>query len=203
MMTADSSGPKIDVDLSISMPRATVYTLVISVPLVALLVVLYAAFPSKAPSGIQVFGALDILLFVLALVTGVFLHEAIHALGWSWFGHVSRRSIEFGFQIQTLTPYAHATQAMAASGYRAGTVLPAILLGLIPFVVGTVLQSPGIALFGIVMTFAAGGDLLVLWLMRNVNARALVQDHPSRAGCIVLEQSPDEGPHTGEAENGS
>lgn len=185
-MKTESSGPEIETDLSISMARASVYTLVGSVPLVALLVGLYAAFPSKASSGIRVFGTLDVLLFVLALVAGVFLHEAIHALGWSWFGHLRRTSIQLGFQIRTLTPYAHAKEAMPASGYRAGTVLPAILLGALPFAVGTVLRSPGIALFGIVMTFGAGGDLLILWLMRKVDSYALVQDHPSRAGCIVL-----------------
>lgn len=202
-MAIEDSAPESGKDLSVSMTRATVFTLVISLPLTALLVVLYAAFPSEGPAGIQLFGIRDILLFLFALAMGVLLHEAVHALGWHWFGHVSRRSIEFGFQIRTLTPYAHATEAMAANGYRAGTLLPAILLGLLPFAVGTVLRSPGIALFGIVMTFAAGGDLLVLWLMRRVDSRALVQDHPSRAGCIVLEQSPDEGPHAGEAGNGS
>ncbi len=202
-MAIKDSAPETDKDLSVSMTRATVCTLVISVPLTALLVVLYATIPSKGPAGVQLFGVLDILLFLFALAVGVLLHEAIHALGWHWFGHVNRRSIEFGFQIRTLTPYAHATEAMAANGYRAGTVLPAILLGLLPFAVGMVLQSPGVALFGIVMTFAAGGDLLVLWLMRKVDSRALVQDHPSRAGCIVLKQSPDQGPHAGDPGNGS
>jgi len=37
-----------------------------------------------------------------------------------------------------------------------------------------------------VFIFAAGGDLLVLWVIRNVDARAMVQDHPSRAGCLVV-----------------
>lgn len=190
-MTTESLGPESGTDVSISMARATVFTLAISVPLVALLVGLYAAFSSNAASGMQVIGPMDVLLFVVALAAGVVLHEAIHALGWLWFGHVSRTHIEFGFQFRTLTPYAHATEPMAANGYRAGTVLPAVMLGVLPFAVGTVLQSPGIALFGILMTFAAGGDLLVLWLMRKVGPHALVQDHPSRAGCIVLERSPD------------
>ena len=60
----------------------------------------------------------------------------------------------------------------------------------LPFVVGTVLGSPSLALFGMIFVFAAGGDLLVLWLIRGVDARALVQDHPSRAGCIVLPLPP-------------
>ena len=34
---------------------------------------------------------------------------------------------------------------------------------------------------------AAGGDWLVLWLLRGVSPGAFVEDHPTRAGCYVLE----------------
>jgi hypothetical protein len=36
------------------------------------------------------------------------------------------------------------------------------------------------------MTFCAGGDLLVLLLLRGVPANALVEDHPTRAGCRLV-----------------
>ena len=35
--------------------------------------------------------------------------------------------------------------------------------------------------------FTAGGDIVVLWLIRDVGAGKLVQDHPTRAGCRVLD----------------
>jgi len=39
----------------------------------------------------------------------------------------------------------------------------------------------------LVHTSAAGGDWLILWLIRNVRAGMQVDNHPTKAGCHVLE----------------
>ena len=172
-------------DLSISLASANLYTLAISIPLVAVLIALYVAFSPKAgPVGLP--SNLEGLLFVTALVLGMVLHEIIHAVGWAYFGQLPLRRIRIGFHRRTLTPYAHAVDPMPARSYRLGAALPALVLGAIPFLVGMIIGRPAIALFGMVFSFAAGGDLLVLWVIRNVDARAMVQDHPSRAGCLVV-----------------
>jgi len=36
------------------------------------------------------------------------------------------------------------------------------------------------------MTAAAGGDMMILWLLRKDKSPVLVEDHPSEAGCYVL-----------------
>ncbi len=123
---------------------------------------------------------------MILLVAGILVHEAIHGLAWAFIGRLPLKHIRFGLQASTLTPYAHALDPMPARVYRIGAVLPALLLGGLPFLIGTIVGSPTLALYGMIFVFAAGGDLLVLWLIRRVDARALVQDHPSRAGCIVL-----------------
>jgi hypothetical protein len=40
---------------------------------------------------------------------------------------------------------------------------------------------------GALFVLATGGDLLVLWVIRELPASALVEDHPTRAGCYVLD----------------
>lgn len=35
---------------------------------------------------------------------------------------------------------------------------------------------------------AAGGDLVIVWLLRNESGDVLVQDHPSRVGCLVIQE---------------
>jgi hypothetical protein len=42
--------------------------------------------------------------------------------------------------------------------------------------------------FGFLYTTAAGGDFLILWIIRNVKPNTLVEDHPSNAGCYIFEQ---------------
>jgi len=170
-------------DLSISLARANVYTLAVSLPLVGLMLLVFLALH---PAATLALALPSLLLFLVLLVAGILVHEAIHGLAWAYFGGLPLRRIRFGFQVSTLTPYAHALDPMPVRGYRIGAILPALLLGGLPFVVGALIGSPLPALFGVIFAFAAGGDLLVLWLIRSVDARALVQDHPSRAGCIVL-----------------
>ena len=46
-----------------------------------------------------------------------------------------------------------------------------------------------IMIFGLLFTLASGGDLLILWLIRKVKPGEFVQDHPTRAGCYVIEDA--------------
>jgi len=184
---AESSTPTPDgQDLTISLARANVYTLAVSLPLVGLMLLAYL---ELSPAVLVPASTLTLpasMLFLALIVAGILAHEAIHGLAWAFFGRLPLRRIRFGFQASTLTPYAHALDPMPARAYRLGAILPALLLGGLAFLLGTIVGSPLLALFGMIFVFAAGGDLLVLWLIRGVDARALVQDHPSRAGCIVL-----------------
>jgi hypothetical protein len=173
-------------DLSISLARANTCTLAISLPLVGLMLAAYLVLSrtrSVSSAGLSLQGAV---LFLLLMIAGILVHEGIHALAWSAFGRLPLKRIRFGFQTSTLTPYAHALDPMPARAYRLGALMPALMLGVVPFAVGTAVGSLPVALFGMIFVFAAGGDLLILWLIRGVDPRALVLDHPSRAGCIVL-----------------
>jgi len=42
--------------------------------------------------------------------------------------------------------------------------------------------------FGFLYTVAASGDFLILWLIRNIKPNTHVEDHPTNAGCYVIEQ---------------
>jgi hypothetical protein len=47
--------------------------------------------------------------------------------------------------------------------------------------------NPIIAFYGLFFCFAASGDALILWTLRNVENGKQVEDHPTRAGCFILE----------------
>lgn len=128
--------------------------------------------------------------FLLLFVGGVVVHEALHGIAWRWAG-AAPGSVRFGFQWKTLTPYAHSTAAMTARAYRIGAVTPGFVLGLVPALVGLVLGWGATFWFGLLFTLAAGGDALILWLLRGVSGDRLVEDHPSKPGCLVLPKSDD------------
>ncbi|MBR9975107.1 MAG: DUF3267 domain-containing protein [Bacteroidetes bacterium] len=121
-----------------------------------------------------------------ALLVGIVVHEAIHGIAWKIAARKPTSAIRFGFHWKTLTPYAHCSEPMPARAYRIGAAMPLLLLGVLPSLAGIAWGSGALMAFGLFFTFAAGGDMLILWLLRDVPPDAQVEDHPVRAGCYVL-----------------
>jgi membrane protein implicated in regulation of membrane protease activity len=75
---------------------------------------------------------------------------------------------------------------MPVGPYRVGAIMPAVVLGFIPAALAIALGRPLLMAWSLLFILAAGGDFVVLWLIRRVPADRLVEDHPARAGCHVL-----------------
>lgn len=169
-------------DLSISMARANAVMLFFSIPL---FIVQFAVFIlSRQVENIGL--TFNPILLVIAVVLGIATHEIIHALGWMFFGHKPLSAIQFGFQWKTLTPYAYLKEPIDINAYRIGTLMPGLILGIFPYILSLLFTDGNLFWFGVVHTAGAGGDWLVLWLIRNVKSGTLVEDHPTHAGCYVL-----------------
>lgn len=175
-------------DLSVSVAEANVYSLFLVFPLVAILAGIYGAV-----WGYDLYAAANMslwsyLLFMVSLALGMVAHELIHGVSWTLVGRMPLSTVELGLQWRTLTPYAHCKGSLSIQAYRIGMVMPGVLLGLLPSIVGIVIGSAWMLVFGALFTTIAGGDFLVLWLIRKVGAGALVEDHPTRPGCRVLRE---------------
>ncbi len=134
--------------------------------------------------------ASDILLpwyFLPIFAIGIVFHELIHGLSWMLAGKLSLKEMKFGFQLKTLTPYAHCTVPIQKSVYVFGVIMPALVLGFFPFLLSLINGSGWIFILSILFTFAAVGDFLVVYLIRHTSWTAMVEDHPKNAGCFVYE----------------
>lgn len=177
------SGPV--VDRSISAERALLLLVLLAGPLVLAQWALFSIVRGRAALWDGLDAVLTFRTGALLFVAGLLAHEFVHGLTWKLVGRVPWRHIQFGVQPRTFTPFAHVTTPLPARAYRWGTVMPLLAVGLLPFLVGLALDRPAWTAFGMVFTFVAGGDLAVLWTLRGVSGRALVQDHPERVGCYV------------------
>lgn len=65
--------------------------------------------------------------------------------------------------------------------------MPGFMLGILPYFLSLILGDGNLFWFSLIHTSAAGGDWLILWLIRNVKNGTLVEDHPTNAGCYVIE----------------
>ncbi len=125
-------------------------------------------------------------LILLFIVLGAIFHELIHGLFWSFYLKNGFKSIKFGIMWKYLTPYCHSKEPMKMKHYRIGAIMPSIILGIVPAILSVFIGSIGLFGFGVFFTIAAGGDLLMIWLMRNEKGSELVQDHPDKIGCLIL-----------------
>ncbi len=192
---AESIGRYTRLDYSVSMAKANIYSIAVAGPMIILLIVAYCGlwgFEKTLTQFTSIFGSLGRLIiaeitFLGVLAAGVVAHELIHAGTWVLASKKSWSAVRFGFQLSTLTPYAHCLEPMPIEAYRLGTLMPGLLTGLLPALIGTLFNNGWLAFMGGALTLAAGGDFLILLLIRKVARGALVEDHPSRAGCFVLE----------------
>jgi hypothetical protein len=123
------------------------------------------------------------------LVGGIVLHELIHGAAWAFYGGKPLTAIRFGINWRALAPFAHCPEPLQAGAYRLGAAAPGILLGILPAAIATLIGPSWLFITGLLFTVAAAGDILVLWIIRHVPSDFLVQDHPTRAGCIVYDSA--------------
>ncbi len=173
-------------NFTVSFGKANVGALLTTLPICVAFLSLYVGLYGWNAVLLPSLSIADILILLALLVLGIIAHEGMHAFSWSWLDGISRQHIHFGFQWSTLTPYVHCDVPITARNYRWGTALPGILLGILPAVAAIIFRDVWLFYFGLVFTLAAGGDFLILWLLRKVDGNALVQDHPDLIGCQIV-----------------
>jgi fumarate reductase subunit D len=125
-------------------------------------------------------------ILVLLLVS-IGVHEWIHGMAYVRIGRVAKTAVSYGFSWKGMAPYAHCKAPMRASAYRMAVLLPGLLLGIVPGLIGVVTGIWWLLLYGTMMLVAAGGDTAVLLAMNHVPGDAMVLDHPRKAGCLVIQ----------------
>lgn len=174
-------------DYSISVSRASVQSLLLVIPMAVLALTLYYL----SWGGEKIVNDLAMLLeqfgiVFIILIAGICLHELLHGLAWMAAARLPWEAIEYGFKLSALAPYAHCKEPMQLKAYRTGVLAPGFILGLLPYVFGLLTGSGGFIWFGFIFILAAGGDFLMLWIIRKIPAGEYVKDHPERVGCETV-----------------
>lgn len=125
-------------------------------------------------------------VLVGVLVFGVILHELLHGLTWAAFCKNGLKSITYGIHWKLLTPYCHCKEMLPLRPYMLGGAMPGLVMGLLPALLGLAFGNIILLLLGLFFSFAAGGDLLILWMLRKYKPEDRVQDHPDKIGCFVF-----------------
>ena len=131
----------------------------------------------------------SVLLIVFLIF--VVVHELIHGVCWSIFTPNHFKDIEFGIMKPSLSPYCTCLVPLNKQHYLFGTVMPLIILGIVPMLVGLVIGNPNVLFIGIVMSGSAAGDILIIQRVLGYKSSAneiVYMDHPTEAGGVIFER---------------
>ena len=173
-------------DLIISISKANIFAVFLLIPLFIIGYGLYYIVNREFD-----FSRYNLILLLVLIVVLTVIHELIHGTCWSIFTPHRFKDIEFGFMKSSLTPYCTCLVPLKKGQYILGTVMPLILLGIIPMIVGIVIENPNALFIGIIMADAAAGDIMVIdqILRYRSSAKDIVYlDHPTEAGLVVFER---------------
>lgn len=126
------------------------------------------------------------IFYLLPLIlVGIIVHELLHGISWAFYSPKGIRSIKFGFNWKFLTPYCHCKEPLKVQHYRIGVAMPLLILGIIPSVIAIVIGHGALLTFGIIFSWAAGGDIIALFMLRKIDNDIYVSDHPEKMGFYI------------------
>lgn len=178
-------------NLTIGIVKANLFVILLTIPVVAIGVLLFlwknplSLLFNPTPKGT--------LLFIVLIVVLVVAHELIHGLTWSMFSEHHFKDIDFGFMKEYFTPYCTCSTPLSKGQYILGTLMPCIVLGILPTALGILLGSHLLFWIGIVMILSAGGDIMIVikvlgYKKHSESKEILVYDHPTQAGSVIFEK---------------
>ena len=131
-----------------------------------------------------IWGNLSAILLIITI--GIIIHELIHGITWGIYAENGFKSIKFGVLWKMLTPYCHCEEPLKVKHYITGGIMPAVILGFLPFVYSLFSGNILWLFFGIFFTMAAVGDFMIIILLRKEKMDNLVLDHPTEVGCYIF-----------------
>lgn len=124
--------------------------------------------------------------FVLIYLIGAILHELLHIIPISLYLKKIKNVFSAGIAPGGVAFYIHCKKPIPIKIYRISLILPLIVMGIIPVIIGFFSMSLKFFAIGIIFIWAASGDIYIFYLLRNIYPQAKILDHSEKVGCYVL-----------------
>lgn len=132
---------------------------------------------------------LNTVIVLSILIVGIILHELIHCVTWAAFSEDRFKAVKFGFNWKTCTPYSHCRNSMLNKHYILSTIMPLIILGVIPSLFALIYGNLLMLIYGLFFIISASGDILLVFYLFKENMNSIIKDHPNKIGFYVCENS--------------
>ncbi|SCM98079.1 Uncharacterized protein BWINRASL_04630 [Bacillus mycoides] len=170
--------------VSVSMLKLNVYSFLIIFALAFGISFLH----SLLSGGVQVeITLLTMFLFIIAMIVLICIHEAIHLIGFRYIGGVPWSELKWGVNLKLGVAYAHSKRAITVKQMKKVLMLPFLPTGILPIVLGLVMNLEPLSFLGILLTAGCIGDIVLYQKVLKFPDDALVKDHPSKPQFTVYE----------------
>jgi len=133
------------------------------------------------------FNYVGLLAFGVMVIVNIALHELVH--GVTWMVLLKKKFSHLSFGMMKGAVYCHIDVPMKKRIYVTGALMPLLLLGNVPWIVGIATGNLWWMLMGAYMISGAMGDISIVWSIRKESSDTLVYDHPSDIGCYVYHKA--------------
>lgn len=180
-------------DLTTTPLKANTLGVLYGILLATPFVILYFITADKSSYGVSDSFFANYIIWFIALLFLIVVHELLHGLTWSIFTKEKLKSISFGIIWKSLNPYCTCNEALKRNEYILGLLMPCIVLGIIPAIISLFNHNNWWLVTGAVMIMSAGGDLLILKMILDHKGSNddLYLDHPTEIGLTVFEKRKD------------
>lgn len=124
------------------------------------------------------FSFLDLIIFIVAYIALIILHEVFHLIGFMIFGKVQYKELDYGVNFELGIAYATTSKPLHNKAMKQALLLPFWTTGVIPAIIGFAINSTMLALLGAVLIAGAIGDFYMYKELRKFSNEALVKDDP-------------------------
>jgi hypothetical protein len=173
-------------EFTISIKQANIVALVLIIPI--MLLYAFPFFLVWHKNILQGIKSISLVIVLLSVPLGIVVHELSHGVVWAVFAKRGFRSIRFGINWEYLTPYCHCSEPLRVWQYIAGGLAPFCIMGFLPAMYAMITGNTFLMFFAMFFTWAAGGDLQAVWMLRRFKMNRWVKDHPADLGFIVLDE---------------
>lgn len=178
-------------DVSIEMFKAHLLTIILLGPLVFLILKIYERIYSPYNLAHILLDSKSLLLLGITIIVLTVVHEVLHGFTWSLFTPRGIKDISFGFILKYLSPYCTCKVPLKRWQYTLGVLMPLIVLGIIPTIIGLFAGIASITIIGALFIIGAGGDLVMIYLIMSYKPERkeiLVYDNPTKIGVRFFEK---------------
>lgn len=182
-------------DLIISVVKANFMGIVLVLPIMFLIEIVYYNINTSSLFDSNSFEPADVgyfwMLFLGTYLILIVVHELIHGITWAKFAKNGFKSISFGIIWKYFTPYCTCNSSMRKKEYIAGSIMPTLILGIIPAIVAIYIGNEFLLYVAQAMIISGGGDMCIIFdILRYKSSAKEIEymDHPYEVGLVVFEK---------------